>query len=103
MGAERPKIWAGSKNEPMLEMKIIHLTTKFNFAAIGIYHTFTLEKDTGPQLCFFPKSGPKRFCDSQNSIGNSTGIGIGEQNLHRNWTNVLKFQISLSKTVSAHV
>ena len=53
MGAEFPKIWAGSKNESMLEMKIIYLTTKFNFAAIDIYHTFTLEKDSGPQLFLF--------------------------------------------------
>ena len=55
MGAELPKILAGSKNESMLEMEIIYLVAKFNFAAIDIYHTFTLEKDSGPQLFFFFK------------------------------------------------
>ena len=59
MGAELPKIWDDSKNESMLEMKKIYLTTKFNFAAIGIYHTFTLEKDSGSQqFLFFSKKFP---------------------------------------------
>ena len=62
MGAELPKILAGSKNESMLEMKKIDLMTKFNFGAIGIYHTFTLEKDSGPQLfLFFSKNVFKAF------------------------------------------
>ena len=62
MGAELPKIWAGSKNESMLEMEKIYLTTKFNFAAIDIYHTFTLEKDSGPQqFLFFSKKVPEAF------------------------------------------
>ena len=62
IGAELPKIWAGSKIESMLEMKIIYLVTKFNFATIAIYHTFALEKDSGPQLfLFFSKKVPEAF------------------------------------------
>ena len=62
MDAELPKIWGGSKNESMLEVKNLILRAKFNFAAIGIYHTFALEKDSDPYLIlFFSKKWPKAF------------------------------------------
>ena len=76
MGAELLKIWAGSKNESMLEMKIIYWMTKFNFAAIAIYHTFTLEKDSGPQrFLFFSKQWRKAFLVT---------LKIAKE-MHRNW------------------
>ena len=76
MGAELPKLWAGSKNESMLELEIIYLVTKFNFATIAIYHTFTLEKDSGPQLFLFfsKKCGKVIFATPK----------IAKE-IHRNW------------------
>ena len=50
MTAVLPKIWYDAKNEPMLEMKIIIFLAKIFIGAIEIYHTFTLKKDSGPQL-----------------------------------------------------
>ena len=76
MGPELPKNWGGSKNESMLEVKNLILRAKFNFAAIGIYHTFTLEKDSGPQLfIFFSKNFPKAIFVT---------LEIAKE-MHRNW------------------